>query len=124
LKRSARSPNPRQNRTVPPNPQTLAARPRSATLTELQHLLDEFTLIYNTERTHRALPAGTTPAQAYTARPKATPTGTVEHFRIRHDTVDQLSKTGYRLIASHQINPDKNYWPNKQKNPDQRPGNL
>lgn len=49
-----------------------------------------------TPRTHRALPAGTTPAQAYTARPKATPTGVVEHFRIRHDTVDQFGKLTLR----------------------------
>jgi transposase InsO family protein len=126
----------------------LAARPRPATLADLQQLLDEFTAIYNTERTHRALPAHTTPAQAYAGRPKATPTGMTEHFRIRHDTVDQfgkltlrhgsrlhhlgigrrhahtpvlilvttttvtvISKTGYQLIAGHQINPDRNYWP-------------
>jgi hypothetical protein len=35
-----------------------------------------------------------------------------------------ISKTGHHVLASHDINPDKNYWPNKQKNPDQRPGNL
>ncbi|TLH57030.1 integrase core domain-containing protein, partial [Mycolicibacterium aubagnense] len=74
----------------------LAARPRPATLADLQCLLDEFTVIYNTARVHRALPAATTPAQAYTTRPKATPTGTVEHFRIRHDTVDQFGKLTLR----------------------------
>jgi transposase InsO family protein len=137
----------------------LAARPRPATLTDLQDLLDEFTVIYNTARVHRALPAGTTPAQAYAARPKATPTGVIEHFRIRHDTVDQfgkltlrhgsqlhhlgigrrhagtpvlilvatstvtvISKYSYDPIASHHINPDRNYWPNQQKTPAKRPG--
>ncbi|WP_232006287.1 integrase core domain-containing protein, partial [Mycobacterium sp. 852013-50091_SCH5140682] len=44
----------------------LARRPLPATLADLQHLLDGFTVIYNTERTHRALPLATTPAQAYT----------------------------------------------------------
>lgn len=51
----------------------LAPRPRPATIAALQTLLDEYTVIYNTQRTHRALPAGTIPAQAYTARPKASP---------------------------------------------------
>ncbi|WP_249383525.1 DDE-type integrase/transposase/recombinase [Mycobacterium sp. DBP42] len=74
----------------------LAARPRPSTLADLQHLLDEFRIIYNTERTHRALPAATTPAQAYTGRPKATPDVMIEHFRIRHDTVDQFGKLTLR----------------------------
>ncbi|MBP2450408.1 IS481 family transposase [Mycolicibacterium lutetiense] len=74
----------------------LAARPRPSTLADLQHLLDEFRIIYNTERTHRALPAATTPAQAYTGRPKATPDAMIEHFRIRHDTVDQFGKLTLR----------------------------
>lgn len=33
----------------------LAPRPRPATMAAMQTLLDEFTVIYNTERTHRAL---------------------------------------------------------------------
>jgi transposase InsO family protein len=75
----------------------LAARPRPATLAELQKLLDTFRAIYNTERTHRALPSATTPAQAYLARPKAHPTGqATTHFRIRHDTVDQFGKLTLR----------------------------
>jgi hypothetical protein len=68
----------------------LACRPRPATITAMQTLLDDFGVIYNTERTHRALPPGTTPAQAYQARPKASPPNTAaEHFRIRHDVVDR-----------------------------------
>jgi len=59
-----------------------------ATIAQLQTLLDRFVVNYNTRRPHRSL-AGRTPAAAYQARPKATPTGTTEsHYRIRRDTVD------------------------------------
>jgi transposase InsO family protein len=140
----------------------LAARPRPATLTELQSLLDTFSAIYNTQRAHRAHPGRTTPEHAYQARPKAHPHGQPSaHLRIRHDTVDQfgkltlrhasrlhhlgigaahahtpvlilvaantvtvISKTGHQLIASHHIDPAKNYWRNQQKNPGRWPGNL
>lgn len=65
----------------------LTARPRAATLTALQAQLDQFTAYYNTERPHRSLDRRT-PAQAYTARAKATPDhNTSGHFRIRDDTV-------------------------------------
>ena len=75
----------------------LACRPRPATIAAAQILLDDFTAIYNTERTHRALPAGITPAQAYAARPKARPTQTTGgRFRMRHDTVDQFGKLTLR----------------------------
>jgi transposase InsO family protein len=75
----------------------LIVRPRPASIAELQTLLDTFTTLYNTQRTHRALPAGTTPAQAYLARPKAHPTGQPStHFRIRHDTIDQFGKITLR----------------------------
>src|SRR5277367_2308303 len=75
----------------------LACRPRPATITAMQTLLNDFTVVYNTERTHRALPPGTTPAQAYQARPKAAPPHTAHgHFRIRHDTVDQFGKLTLR----------------------------
>ena len=74
----------------------LTPRPRPATITAMQTLLDDFA-VYNTERTHRALPAGTTPAQAYQARPKASPPHTAtSHVRIRHDTVDQFGKLTLR----------------------------
>jgi transposase InsO family protein len=75
----------------------LAARPRPATIAELQTLLDTFRAIYNTQRTHRAHPGRTTPEQAYRARPKAHPHGQPSaHFRIRHDTVDQFGKLTLR----------------------------
>ncbi|MGH3553440.1 MAG: IS481 family transposase [Mycobacterium sp.] len=138
----------------------LASRPPATTLTELQAQLDQFRDIYNTQRVHRALPPHTTPAQAYNARPKAHPSGqSAEHFRIRHDTVDQfgkltlrhgsqlhhlgigrthagtkvrilittttvivISKTDHHLLATHHIDPDRNYWRNQQKNPGRWPG--
>jgi hypothetical protein len=118
----------------------------------LQHDLDTFRDLYNNRRPHRALSPGTTPAQAYSALPKAAPPGIPAdtHFRIRHDTVDQFGKLTLRhasrlhhlgigrahagtkalilvtattvtvitqhthqLIASHTINPDRNYWRNQ-----------
>ena len=134
--------------------------PRPATLADMQTLLDTFRDLYNNDRPHRALPAGTTPAQAYTALPKAARrAGHREHFRIRHDTVDQfgkltlryasrlrhlgigrahagtkvlilvttvtvVSKTHHRVLSSHRIEPDRNYWRNQNKNPGRWPGNL
>jgi transposase InsO family protein len=79
----------------------LVCRPRPATLTEMQTLLDTFGDLYNNHRPHRALPAGATPAQAYNALPKAAPPGLPadEHFRIRHDTVDQFGKLTLRYAS-------------------------
>jgi transposase InsO family protein len=75
----------------------LSSKPRPVSITAAQSLLNHFAVIYNTERTHRALPTGTTPAQAYAARPKASPAHTANgHFRIRHDTVDQFGKLTLR----------------------------
>ena len=140
----------------------LRARPRPATIADLQTLLDTFATVYNTQREHRALPPATTPHQAYTARPKAHPAGqTSTHLRLRNDTVDQfgkltlryggrthhlgigithahtpvlildtahtvtvISKTGYHVLSSLHVDPDKNYWRNQNKNPGRWPGNL
>lgn len=75
----------------------LTPRPRPTTLTDAQTLLDNFRELYNTARPHRALTQHRTPAQAYTALPKATPhTTALEHFRIRHDIVDQFGKLTLR----------------------------
>ena len=74
----------------------LTGRPRPSTLAELQTLLDTFAVIYNTQRPHRAHHPRTTPETAYSARPKAHPAAAVEHFRIRHDTVDQFGKLTLR----------------------------
>ena len=74
----------------------LRARPPAATVPDLQVLLNEFTHTYNHDRWHRSLPPRTTPAQAYTARAKATPTGRDGHWRIRHDTVDRSGRITLR----------------------------
>jgi len=68
----------------------LRAQPRQPrTLTGLQTQLDRFTAYYNQQRPHRSLQRRT-PAAAYLARPKATPTGpaTQPDTRIRHDHID------------------------------------
>jgi transposase InsO family protein len=68
----------------------LDRQPRPHTVRQLQALLDRFRDYYNQVRPHRAL-ARSTPAQAYTARPKAVPTGTpidTGHYRVRHDRID------------------------------------
>lgn len=68
----------------------LIAQPdQPATLAELQALLDAFRDQYNHHRPHRSLGRGT-PAAAYTARAKATPTAprTDTHDRVRHDRID------------------------------------
>jgi transposase InsO family protein len=60
----------------------------AATLTDLQAQLDTFRSYYNQQRPHRSL-NHSTPAQAYTARSKVGPAGTVGgHWRIREDRVD------------------------------------
>jgi transposase InsO family protein len=76
----------------------LTPRPKPVDLAAMQTLLDTFRSIYNTQRAHRALPPHTTPTHAYTALPKATPPGIepTEHFRIRHDTVDDCGKLTLR----------------------------
>jgi Integrase core domain len=68
----------------------LAAQPPAATVAGLQRQLDRFTRYYNTVRPHRAL-ARRTPAQAYTARPKAVACGPVipAHYRVRSDRIDR-----------------------------------
>ncbi|HVH21285.1 MAG TPA: integrase core domain-containing protein, partial [Pseudonocardia sp.] len=68
----------------------LDRQPRPTTIGQLQALLDHFRGYYNTTRPHRAL-GRRTPVQAYTARPKAVPTGTpidTGHYRVRHDRID------------------------------------
>ena len=75
----------------------LARRPPAATLTELQTLLDTWAQHYNTARPHRSL-AGRTPAQAYQARPKATPTrgNQGSHYRLRYDQIDKTGSVTLR----------------------------
>ena len=70
--------------------QWLAKQPAVATLDEFQNTLDHFAEHYNTARPHRAL-GRRTPAEAYAARPKASPPATgptiADHYRVRHDII-------------------------------------
>lgn len=79
----------------------LTEQPPAATLADLQTQLDEFRDIYNHHRPHREL-ARRTPATAYTALPKAEPTGPRQpnqwsgHYRLRYDRLDTLGKMSFR----------------------------
>jgi len=67
----------------------LRTQPAATNITELQAQLDTFVDTYNHHRPHRSLPHRSTPAVAYTTRPKATP-GTDaanSEFRVRHDRI-------------------------------------
>ena len=79
----------------------LRAQPvQPATLAELQTLIDTFIDTYNHRRPHRALANRATPATAYRARPKATPTRdrtSDTHDRVRTDTVDTSGKVSLRV---------------------------
>jgi transposase InsO family protein len=76
----------------------LTHQPLARTLAELQAQLEAFRRYYNTVRPHRAL-GRRTPAEVYTARPKALPTGQPlidPHCRVRHDVVDRNGKLTIR----------------------------
>jgi transposase InsO family protein len=69
----------------------LARQSSAATIAELQGHLDRFRTYYNTVRPHRAI-GRRTPAEAFGARPKATPSlarlAVPGRFRLRRDKVD------------------------------------
>ena len=76
----------------------LSNQPHATALAQLQHQLDAFRGYYNTVRPHRALHRRT-PAEAYTARPKAAASGiplTDGHYRVRHDRIDTNGKLTLR----------------------------
>lgn len=76
----------------------LAARPKPTTIEELQALLDQFRDVYNNQRPHRAL-NGSTPAHAYSAKPKAAPSlepGFANRDPLRNK-VDSSGKVPIRL---------------------------
>ncbi|GAA4818362.1 integrase core domain-containing protein [Nocardioides caeni] len=77
----------------------LAGQPVATTPADLQAQLDRFRTIYNEQRPHRALDRAT-PAQAYAARPKATPPADQDqpagHYRLRYDHVDTWGKVSFR----------------------------
>lgn len=77
----------------------LTARAHPSTISDLQTLLTEFQTWYNTQRPHRAT-GRRTPEQAYTALPKATPTGpTRSEWRSRTDKVDRDGKVTLRYAG-------------------------
>lgn len=77
----------------------LAAHPPPATLDDLQTLLTRFQTWYNTQRPHRST-GRRTPLEAYTALPKATPTGpTRSEWRSRTDKVDKHGKFTVRYAG-------------------------
>jgi transposase InsO family protein len=81
----------------------LAAQPvQPTTLAELQALLDQFTIIYNHQRPHRALPHRATPAAAYHALPKALPASSRDHdahTRVRHDRINDSGVVTLRVAG-------------------------
>ncbi|MDX2376760.1 IS481 family transposase [Microbacterium sp. LRZ72] len=77
----------------------LAARPLPDTTDDLQALLTEFQTWYNTRRPHRSV-GRRTPHHAYTALPKATPTGPHRsEWRSRTDKVDKDGKVTLRYAG-------------------------
>nr|WP_281887345.1 IS481 family transposase [Agromyces rhizosphaerae] len=77
----------------------LHARPRPDTIQDLHTLLTEFRTWYNTQRPHRST-GRRTPEQAYTALPKATPTGTrTTEWRSRTDRVDAVGTLTLRYAG-------------------------
>jgi transposase InsO family protein len=77
----------------------LAKQPRARTIVRLQAQLDWFRAHYNHTRPHRSLKAGT-PAEAFGARPKATPAlaglQIPSHYRVRKDRIDSCGKLTIR----------------------------
>jgi len=70
--------------------QWLSAQPPAETITDLQQLLDRFTIIYNTQRPHRSL-GRRTPADVYHTTPKSgpDPTAITNPTTVHHNTVDK-----------------------------------
>ena len=81
----------------------LRAQPiQPSTLADLQVLLDQFRDEYNHRRPHRSLPHRATPATAYNARPKATPSTERDndtHDRVRHDKISKAGTVTLRIAG-------------------------
>lgn len=79
----------------------LRARPRPATIAELQELLDEFAHWYNHQRPHRSI-GRRAPATAYTALPKATPATPTNapEWRTRTDKVAAAGTVSLRYAGT------------------------
>jgi transposase InsO family protein len=79
-----------------------AQEQQPATIDHLQILLDRFREEYNQRRPHRSLPHRATPATAYAARPKATPStdrADDTHNRIRHDKISTAGTVTLRVAG-------------------------
>lgn len=72
---------------------------RARTIVRLQAQLDWFRAYYNDTRPHRSLRRGT-PAEAFGARPRATPAlvglQIPSHYRVRKDRIDSCGKLTIR----------------------------
>jgi transposase InsO family protein len=81
----------------------LRAQPnQTATLAELQALIDTFVGLYNAQRPHRSLPKQATPATIYASLPKATPSSdrsTDTHDRVRRDKIDKAGSVTLRIAG-------------------------
>jgi transposase InsO family protein len=81
----------------------LRAQPvQPSTIAELQTLLEAFRDQYNQWRPHRSLPHRATPATAYNARPKATPSADRNnntHDRVRHDKISKAGTVTLRVAG-------------------------
>jgi len=88
---TTRRPAARSSASTRPWKKRLTCQRPATTIRALQARLDRFAAYYNTRRPHRAI-GRATPAQAYTARIKATPAGPQipipAHCRVRQDTID------------------------------------
>jgi Integrase core domain len=79
-----------------------AQTPQPATIADLQALLDAFLEEYNHRRPHRSLEHRSTPATAYAARPKATPSSgstSETHDRIRKDKINKAGSVTLRVAG-------------------------
>ena len=83
----------------------LDAQDPSNSLAGLQALLDRFADIYNDRRPHRAI-GRRTPAEVYTARPKAAPSADragLVHYRVRRDIINNGTVTLRHNSRLHHI---------------------
>ncbi len=71
----------------------LQARPKPATVTELQHLLDEFVDIYNNHRPHRGI-GRRIPTDVFNTSPKIGPAtySVLDETTVHHNTVDRSGR--------------------------------
>ena len=101
----------RSNASTKPLKKWLTNQPRATTIAELQTQLDAFVEAYNHHRPHRSLAHQTTPATAYTTRPKADPaTRTDTHNRVRTDRVAQAGVIILRVAGRlHHIGVGRTY---------------